>query len=225
MGEPRFDVFLSHNRAEAPAVEQIARRLRHEGIESWLDRWATTPGVSWQREIAQGLRASAACAVFIGPAGLGDWAREELAAAQNRAVNDRRFRLFMVLLPGALTPDDPSLDFLANRTWVDLRAGLTDRDGFQDLISAITGAPRGPAGLAAAPGECPYQGLEVFEETHAELFFGRAADTTRMVEKLKDSRFLAVLGPSGCGKNSLVRAGVVPTLRQGALAATPGPSA
>jgi ABC-type sugar transport system ATPase subunit len=59
--------------------------------------------------------------------------------------------------------------------------------------------------------------LEVFEEEHAEWFFGRDDDTRRVVEKLKDGRFLAVLGPSGCGKSSLVRAGVVPALKQGAL--------
>jgi hypothetical protein len=64
---------------------------------------------------------------------------------------------------------------------------------------------------------CPYRGLEAFDEAHAEFFFGRAADTARVVEKLRDNRFLAVLGPSGRGKSSLVRAGVIPALRQGAL--------
>jgi WD40 repeat protein/energy-coupling factor transporter ATP-binding protein EcfA2 len=222
MGVPRFDVFLSHNRADAPVVERIAERLRDEGLQPWLDRWQAAPGSRWQREIAQGLRTSRACAVFVGPHGLGDWAREELEVAQDRATKDPRFRLFMVLLPGALHPDDPSLDFLANRTWVDLRAGIIDRDGFQDLLSAITGAPRRTATIGAEPGRCPYRGLEVFEKAHAELFFGRAADTARMVEKLKDSRFLAVLGPSGCGKSSLVRAGVVPALTQGALPGSAG---
>lgn len=139
-------------------------------------------------------------------------AREELQVAQDRATKEHGFRLFMVLLPGAPKPDDPSLDFLANRTWVDLRAGVTDREGFRDLICAITGVPRDRGDADAEPGRCPYRGLEVFEEGHAEFFFGRSADTTRMIAKLEGSRFLAVLGPSGCGKNSLVRAGVVPAI-------------
>src|SRR3712207_9411827 len=63
----------------------------------------------------------------------------------------------------------------------------------------------------------PYRGLRVFEEQHTAWFFGRTADTQRLVEKLKASRFLAVLGASGSGKSSLVRAGLVPALRHGAL--------
>jgi hypothetical protein len=157
-------------------------------------------------------------AVFVGAHGLGDWAREELAVAQDRAAKDRDFRLFMVLLPGALEPDDPSLDFLANRHWVDLRPDIDDPTGFQALLAAISGVPRRPAVLVAAGDRvCPYRGLEVFEEQHAAFFFGRGDDIRRVVEKLKASRFLAVLGPSGCGKSSLVRAGVIPVLKQGAL--------
>jgi len=219
----RFDVFLCHHGADDAIVEHIAEWLREEGVQLWLDRWALKPGDNWQREISQGMRASSACAVFVGSHGLGDWAREELAVAQDRAAKDPGFRLFMVLLPDALGLDDPSLDFLASRHWVDLRSGVDDPAGLQDLLFAVSGVPHLPDMLTEAGDPvCPYRGLELFEEEHAEFFFGRDDDTRRLVEKLKDSRFLAVLGPSGCGKSSLVRAGVIPALKQGALPGSGG---
>ncbi len=211
----RFDVFLSHSSADDPAVERIAERLRGEGIQLWLDTWRLRPGDDWQQEISRGLRSSDACAVFVGSHGLGVWAREELRIAQSRAARDHDFRLFMVLLPGAPNPDDPSLAFLATRTWADLRAGIDDPSAFQDLIRAITDRPTHLDGTHEDV--CPYRGLEVFDEKHAEFFFGRDHDIRRVVEKLRDSRFLAVLGPSGCGKSSLVRAGVIPALERGDL--------
>ncbi len=65
---------------------------------------------------------------------------------------------------------------------------------------------------------CPYRGLDVFTENHAEFFFGREHIIDRLVSRLKqDVRFLAVLGPSGSGKSSLVQAGLIPRLRQGAI--------
>ncbi|MGH8903704.1 MAG: TIR domain-containing protein, partial [Egibacteraceae bacterium] len=213
-----FDVFLSHNNADGAVVEHIAERLQGAGIKPWLDRWALTGGDTWQQEIVQGLRASRACAVFVGAHGLRGWAREELEVAQDRATKDPGFRLFMVLLPDAPKLDDPSLAFLANRQRVDLRPGVDDPDGFQKLLSAISGVPRHLPPLASERDDrCPYRGLEVFDEAHAEFFFGRDNDIARLVEKLSDSRFLAVLGPSGCGKSSLVRGGVVPALKQGGL--------
>lgn len=63
----------------------------------------------------------------------------------------------------------------------------------------------------------PYLGLRTFEEAHAAWFFGRSADVARCLDALAPQRFLAVLGPSGSGKSSLVRAGLVPALRRGAL--------
>ena len=70
---------------------------------------------------------------------------------------------------------------------------------------------------ARADDRPPYRGLETFDEEHADVFFGREGDVQRLLEKLKASRFLAVLGPSGSGKSSLVRAGLVPALRRGAV--------
>jgi hypothetical protein len=40
--------FLSHNSDHKPAVEEIANRLRDEGIEPWLDKWNLIPGQPWQ---------------------------------------------------------------------------------------------------------------------------------------------------------------------------------
>jgi WD40 repeat protein/DNA-binding SARP family transcriptional activator len=63
----------------------------------------------------------------------------------------------------------------------------------------------------------PYKGLRAFEEADAADFFGREPLTEHLVGRLGTTRFLAVVGPSGSGKSSLVRAGLVPALRQGSL--------
>src|SRR5690349_12449880 len=64
---------------------------------------------------------------------------------------------------------------------------------------------------AALP--CPYRGLAPFEERDAELFFGREDDVERVAQVLRRRSVVAVAGPSGVGKSSLVRAGLVPRLR------------
>jgi len=211
----RFDVFLSYDRASRPAVGRIAQRLCDQQIDVWWDGWSLTPGVSWQDEIIDGLYASGSCAVIVGQSGLQGWVREEFSIALDRGTKDPSFRLFVVLLPGAPQPSGPSFAFLLNRTWVDLRAGIDDPAGFQDLLHAITGTP--PRHEAAIPtsGSCPYRGLERFEEEHADCFFGRENEVAVAVEKLASSRFLAVLGPSGSGKSSLLRAGLVTAVRRG----------
>jgi hypothetical protein len=166
------------------------------------------------------LRACSACAVLVGPYGLGDWVREELGVALDRAAKDRAFRLFLVLLPDLPEPLDATTlpPFLSTRTWVDLRKGIEDSRAIQSLIHAIKGIPLGPESPIEPRNDiCPYRGLQTFDEEHAEFFFGRDGDIQRLIEKLKATRFLAVLGPSGSGKSSLVRAGLIPALRKGAL--------
>ncbi|HEX9840601.1 MAG TPA: ATP-binding protein [Anaerolineales bacterium] len=70
--------------------------------------------------------------------------------------------------------------------------------------------------LPPEAGEPPYQGLQYFEERDAGRFFGREQLTTRVIGRLARTRFLSVIGASGSGKSSLVRAGVIPTLKSGA---------
>ncbi|MBE2222244.1 MAG: ATP-binding protein, partial [Anaerolineae bacterium] len=66
----------------------------------------------------------------------------------------------------------------------------------------------------AEPGDAPYLGLQYFTEADADHFFGRELLTAQVIKRLYDERFLAVIGASGSGKSSLVRAGVVPALRR-----------
>ncbi len=60
----------------------------------------------------------------------------------------------------------------------------------------------------------PYPGLAAFKPEDCRFFFGREADTQRVVERLERSRFVSVIGRSGTGKSSLVAAGVFPALCQ-----------
>ncbi len=69
--------------------------------------------------------------------------------------------------------------------------------------------------LPPEPGEAPFQGLQYFDESDAERFFGREELTARIVGRLGRAPFLAVIGASGSGKSSLLRAGVIPALRRG----------
>ncbi|NJN98279.1 MAG: AAA family ATPase, partial [Anaerolineales bacterium] len=74
--------------------------------------------------------------------------------------------------------------------------------------------------------DCPYRGLEFFDVQHAPYFFGREALTRRLLTKIEQAlepaevdtpRFLAIIGPSGSGKSSLARAGLVAAIQRGEI--------
>jgi WD40 repeat protein/energy-coupling factor transporter ATP-binding protein EcfA2 len=65
--------------------------------------------------------------------------------------------------------------------------------------------------------KAPFPGLRSFSQDESELFFGRESQSDELARKLGQSRFVAVVGTSGCGKSSLVRAGLLPTLEGGCL--------
>ena len=93
--------------------------------------------------------------------------------------------------------------------------------------------PQFSVDLAPAPGDPPFKGLEHFGVADAARFFGREALTTRLVRRIVPltphdrragrMRFLAVVGASGSGKSSLVRAGLAATLQRGEVAAGEAP--
>jgi eukaryotic-like serine/threonine-protein kinase len=70
----------------------------------------------------------------------------------------------------------------------------------------------------------PYPGLRAFDEEDAGVFFGREREVEVLWARLRERRLLAVIGPSGAGKTSFLRAGVIPARPEGwgAVCATPG---
>ena len=66
----------------------------------------------------------------------------------------------------------------------------------------------------------PYRGLGRFEPGDRELFFGRADEVARLAARVRTDRLVAVVGASGSGKSSLLRAGLIPVLQ---TAEVPGP--
>jgi tetratricopeptide (TPR) repeat protein len=63
----------------------------------------------------------------------------------------------------------------------------------------------------------PFPGLRPFEPDEDHLFFGREKETDDLLRRLRTRRFLSVIGTSGCGKSSLVRSGLIPSLQSGLM--------
>jgi nucleoside phosphorylase/WD40 repeat protein len=102
----------------------------------------------------------------------------------------------------------------------------TDADGWQPRAAvhaaafAVTMAerivrpvPAPPPARRAETGPCPYPGLAAFGEQDADLFFGRGELADELADLVTRRRFVAVTGPSGSGKSSLLHAGLKPRLR------------
>ena len=82
---------------------------------------------------------------------------------------------------------------------------------------ATTQEPRDGGGPGGTPVMCPFKGLASFDVGDGGYFFGRERVVAELVARLAATTFLAVVGPSGSGKSSVVRAGLVPALQAGVL--------
>ena len=112
-----YSVFLSYNSADHGVVEDIARKLRDEGLEPFLDRWYLAPGARWRSKLEDTLSSCKAVAIFVGPGEMGSWQQREVDVALDLQSRSPNLPVIPVLLPGC----EPPLGFLRQLTWVDLR--------------------------------------------------------------------------------------------------------
>ena len=210
----QYDLFLSYHWRDRQAVEAVARGLHEAGLKVFLDRWYLVPGQCWQTALEKTLLSCRAVAVFLGPHGMGGWQQREKELALDRQGKEEDFPVIPVLLPGA----EPGFAFLSLNTWVDLRDDINDAESLTILVSAARREPPGPQ-LAKKIETiratlCPFRGLSCFREEDAPFFFGREEFSDRLAAEVGRRPLVAVVGASGCGKSSAVRAGLLPRLRR-----------
>ena len=211
-GEPRPrptgpSLFLSHSSKDNDLAGRLANLLRESHYVSFLDfdpEVGIPGGRSWEEELYSKLRTTQAL-VFLGTEHSieSKWVFAELVVARS---------IQKPIIP--LRVGGARLSLVDDTQWIDwgeddsaitrLRRALEELD-----IEALPFDPNRP----------PYPGLEAFDEDDAALFFGRSKEIAALTGYLHppfalDTRqFVAVTGPSGSGKSSLVRAGLIPRLR------------
>ena len=151
--------------------------------------------------------------------------QEELAAAAGvsprsvsnleRGINRTAHKDTAVLLASALGLTGPTEELFV--------AAARGKAPAAQVLAVAEGAR--PRPLGAVTGS-PYRGLSVFEEQDAGWFFGREAAAVALLDRMSrllvGAGLLVVSGASGAGKSSLLRAGVLPRIREAGLAGAPG---
>ncbi|MDI5935758.1 TIR domain-containing protein [Halomonas kalidii] len=199
-------LFISHSSTDSEAAREMADWLQRHGHHSlFLDfdpEHGIPPGRDWEAELYRRLRACQALIVLCSESAMAScWCLAELSHA--RALGKRIFPVRIA--PCRLRPQ------LAELQVIDLvkepQAGYERLR--QGLIGVFDWDRRRP----------PYPGLMAFEEVDAAIFFGRDAESQQALDRLHQlrhfggPRLLLLLGASGSGKSSLVRAGIMPRLR------------
>jgi hypothetical protein len=147
---------------------------------------------------------------------MGPYQQWEKYYALARKMTETSFPVIPVVLPGA----DPGLEFLTLNTWARLEPDLQEPGPLDIRVAAIRREGFGPEAQQqiqnAITAVCPYRGLRAFREEDSSFFFGRNAFSDPLTEAIagRSKTLVAVVGNSGSGKSSVVRAGLLPRLRR-----------
>ena len=224
-------LFISHSSQDKAWAEWIHAALCGRGYQTlFLDSHpddGTPAGAKWERTLWQRLRQSRGMVVLCSR----HWLGSPWCVAEAMMARERGKPLFLLAKPevtdGRIAKGDASEesatalpDFLKDTQFISL-AGLSDEETLARLWRGLEA--EGLNDDFPLP-ERPYPGLGAFQESDAAIFFGRdeAIERVRGVLNRRRKRnaagFVLVLDASGCGKSSLVRAGVLPRLLPGVSA-------
>jgi WD40 repeat protein len=207
-------IFISHSSHDDEAAARMKTWLASQGFETtFLDFDKTTgiaPGADWEKTLYRELEQSQAVIIIQTPSWIASkWCFVEFTQA--RALGKAIFLVIETPTGDAqISRDIQALDLLSDR------AGGLERLS-RELVRIALDAQGGFKWDANRP---PFPGLLAFQEEDAAIYFGRDDDIRRLIERLDARRaqggakLIALLGSSGSGKSSLMRAGVVPRLKR-----------
>ncbi len=212
------NLFISHSSRDNTAAKELQSMLEEQGHRSiFLDfdpEVGIKAGASWERTLYTKLRACRAVVALCSDSYLNSqWCFAEIALARMEGKE-----LFALQIdPWGPKTQMPSI--LTEDQFIDIR---TNKEaGYQKLWSGFRSKGIVPAERRDwRPDDPPFPGLSAFHEEDAPIFFGRDAEILEGTELLNQirrqghPRLAMVLGSSGSGKSSLVRAGIVPQLKR-----------
>src|SRR5262245_38811928 len=135
--------------------------------------------------------------------------RELAQAALGVAVDEASRRLVDVASRAAAGRSD------LDEVEAELEGKVLDLQSAREQARALADPPT--SRRVAAEGVCPFKGLVSFEPVDSDYFFGRERLVAELVARLVVPGFLGIVGPSGSGKSSVLRAGLLPALAGGVL--------
>jgi WD40 repeat protein len=211
-------VFVSYSHRNRVFAERLARDLGDAGLEVWIDFRQIQGGEQWRDEIFKGLEHAEIVTACLSPEAVqSEWCRREISTAKN----ENKLLIPVMVSPCFdLLPQYEETKWLPDVQFIDFQPGY--EQAFPELLGSLPGIK--PRSWGADDDDdpttipCPFKGLEAFQQTDAPLFFGREDLIGKLLKRLADTskaRFLGVVGASGSGKSSLVRAGLIPALRFG----------
>ena len=206
-------IFISHSSQDDAAATRVQRALKDAHYDATFlgfdPEQGIPPGRDWEDELYRQLKTCSAVVALCSPASLASrWCFAEITQA--KAL---RKPIFPVQV--AVCDRHPLLQHLQH---TDISENF--EPAFAPVLNELARKLSWRDSFALIPGRPPYPGLFAFEEEDAGVFFGRDEELDDVLRALdtarrRDSRrFLIVLGASGCGKSSLVRAGIVPRLKR-----------
>ncbi len=216
-------LFISHSSKNNDQAVRVRDWLRSQGYaEVFLDldpAHGLAPGHRWQEELKRAGENCAAVVVLVSP----DWVASTWCQTEFLVADQLGKRIFPVMI--APTPfDSIRLELRSKFQIADVSTPDIEADGLQRLAFGLKRAGLDPKSFdwppQAEPNRAVYRGLQALDVQDAAIFFGRDAAITRGLDELRrlrdgaPQRILVILGASGAGKSSFLRAGLMARLRR-----------
>ncbi len=201
-----YDVFISYADADRAWVDGfLIDGLERAGVRCHREA-AFAVGVPRLAEFENAVRSSSRILLVLSPAYFAtDTAAFVDLLAQTYGLETATWPVIPLRLEPVKLPTR-----LAMLTLLD----ATDPDERERVLEKLSSLFQRPIPAAAASPTCPYPGMRAFTLDDGLPFFGRDRECEELLQHLRQSRFLTVIGGSGSGKSSLVFAGLVPRLRK-----------
>jgi WD40 repeat protein len=205
-GAKPYDLFVSYAEADQDWVEgYLLDALDRVGIR-YLHEESFRLGVPRILEFERAVASSGRTLLVLSPAWFASNVGQFVdALAQSFGHESGTWPVIPLLLEAVDLP--PRLRQLHG---LDATGGA---DGWEQAVQRLCAELNRPHPEPTPPPPCPYPGMAPFGEGQSEHFFGRDGEVEQLVQRLRIHPFVAVIGPSGSGKSSLVAAGLVPALR------------